>query len=143
MAKYISGRDALEHLDRRLGRLRKRLNDAIQTADSIDGRLAEIQSHRVGALQRLADMRLDVIQQADFEDLDRMHQQALEMLHSHSAYIEEEREAIETASGKITDLETRRTDLAQQHETLEAEIEAKLAEIEARLKEDEAYRGLV
>ncbi|MEL6860879.1 MAG: hypothetical protein AAGL09_00730 [Pseudomonadota bacterium] len=143
MAKYISGRDALEHLDRRLGRLRKRLNDAIQTADSIDGRLAEIQSHRVGALQRLADMRLDVIQQADFEDLDRMHQQALKMLHSHSAYIEEERKAIETASGKITDLETRRTDLAQQHETLEAEIEAKLAEIEARLKEDEAYRALV
>ncbi|MEL6413764.1 MAG: hypothetical protein AAFQ15_02345 [Pseudomonadota bacterium] len=143
MAKWISGRDALALLDRRLNRLRTRLNDAIQTADSIDGRLAEIQSHRVGAMQRLADMRLDIIQQADFEDLDRLHQQALELLQSHSAYIEEERETIEAASGKITDLETRRTDLAQSRETLEAELDAKLAGIEARLNEDKAYRGLV
>ena len=143
MAKWISGRDALALLARRLNRLRTRLNDAIQTADSIDGRLAEIQSHRVGAMQRLADMRLDIIQQADFEDLDRLHQQALELLQSHSAYIEEERETIEAASGKITDLETRRTDLAQSRETLEAELDAKLAGIEARLNEDKAYRGLV
>ena len=143
MSKWISGRDALEHLDRRLGRLRKRLNDAIQTADSIDGRLAEIQTHRVGALQRLADMRLDVIQHADFADLDRLHQQALELLQSHSAYIEDERQSIEAASDKISDLESERAELTRQHETLEAEIEAKLAEIEARLKEDVSYRNLV
>ncbi|MEL7110807.1 MAG: hypothetical protein AAGL99_16210 [Pseudomonadota bacterium] len=143
MAKWISGRDALDHLDRRLGRLRTRLNDAIQAADGIDGRLAEIQTHRVGALQRLADMRLDVIQQADFEDLDRLHRQALELLQSHAAYIEDERQSIEAASDEITQLEAKRADLAKQHEVLEAEIEAKLADIETRLKEDDAYRGLV
>ena len=143
MAKWISGRDALGQLDRRLSRLRTRLNDAIQTADSIEGRLAEIQSSRVGALQRLADMRLDVIQQADFTDLDRLHRQALELLQSHSAYIEQEQGDIETASAKIADLEAQRADFANQHEDLVAEIEAKLADVEARLKEDEAYRGLV
>ena len=143
MAKWISGRDALEHLDHRLSRLRRRLNDAIQTADSIDGRLAEIQSNRVGALQTLADMRLDVIQQADIEDLDRLHRQALELLQSHSDYIEQERRAIESASDKIADLETARADLADQHQMLETEIETKLADIESRLKDDAAYRGLV
>lgn len=143
MAKWISGRDALEQLDRRLSRLRRRLNDAIQTADSIDGRLAEIQSHRVGALQKLADMRLDVIQQADIEDLDRLHRQALELLQSHTDYIEQERQAIETASDKIADLEAARADLSDQHQALEIAIETKLADIESRLKDDAAYRGLV
>ncbi|MEM7460041.1 MAG: hypothetical protein AAF331_11295 [Pseudomonadota bacterium] len=143
MAKWISGRDALEHLDRRLSRLRRRLNDAIQTADGNDARLAEIQSNRVGALQKLADMRLDVIQQADIEDLDRLHRQALELLQSHSDYIEQERQAIETASDKIADLEAHRSDLSDQHQTLETEIESKLAGIETRLKDDAAYRGLV
>ncbi|MEO1553926.1 MAG: hypothetical protein AAFR82_08310 [Pseudomonadota bacterium] len=143
MAKWISGRDALEQLDRRLSRLRRRLNDAIQTADSIDGRLAEIQSHRVGALQKLADMRLDVIQQADIEDLDRLHRQALELLQSHSDYIEEERQAIEAASDKITDLESQRADLSDQHQALNLAIDTKLADIESTLKGDTAYRGLV
>ncbi|MEM7327733.1 MAG: hypothetical protein AAF437_03270 [Pseudomonadota bacterium] len=143
MAKWISGRDALDQLDRRLGRLRRRLNDAIQTADSIDGRLAEIQSHRVGALQRLADMRLDVIQQADIEDLDRLHRQALELLQSHTDYIADERQSIETASDKIAALEADRADLSDQHQALETEIDSKLADIEASLKDDAAYRGLV
>lgn len=143
MSKWISGRDALDHLDRRLGRLRTRLNDAIQAADSIDGRLAEIQSQRVGALQRLVDMRLNVIQEADFEDLDRLHRKALKLLQSHAAYIEEERQSIETASSEISSLEAKRADLADQHETLKDNIETKLADIETRLKEDEAYRGLV
>ncbi|NQY12519.1 MAG: hypothetical protein HRT81_01485 [Henriciella sp.] len=143
MAKWISGRDALEQLDRRLGRLRHRLNDAIQAADSIEGRLAEIQSHRVGAMQRLADMRLDLIQQADVEDLDRLHRQALELLQTHTDYIEEERETLESASESITDLETQRADLTDQRLALETQIETKLAEIEARLKDDAAYRDLV
>lgn len=143
MAKWISGRDALAQLDRRLSRLRNRLNDAIQTADSIDGRLAEIQSNRVGALQRLADMRLDVIQQADIADLDRLHRQALELLQSHIDYIEEERLAIETASERISDLESGRADLADKHQTLETKIEARLSDIEDQLMEDETYRGLI
>lgn len=143
MSKWISGRDALDHLDRRLGRLRGRLNDAIQAADGIEGRLAQIQSHRVGALQRLADMRLDIIQQTDFEDLDRLHKQALDLLQSHSTYIEEEKQTIETASGTITKLEAKRAELADQHETLEAEIEVKLSEVETRLKQDKTYRALV
>lgn len=143
MAKWISGRDALAQLNRRLSRLRSRLNDAIQTADSIDGRLAEIQSNRVGALQRLADMRLDVIQQADIANLDRLHRQALELLQSHVDFIEEERLAIETASKRISDLESGRADLADQRQALETKIEAGLADIEVQLLEDEIYRGLV
>ncbi|MEM9570678.1 MAG: hypothetical protein AAF996_04375 [Pseudomonadota bacterium] len=143
MAKWISGRDALEQLDRRLSRLRHRLNDAIQAADSIEGRLAEIQSHRVGAMQRLADMRLDVIQQADIEDLDRLHRQALELLQTHADYIEEERQTLESASEKISDLETERADLSDQRQVLGTEIETKLADIEAKLKDDAAYRELV
>jgi len=143
MTKWISGHDALQQLDTRLVRLRGRLNDAIQAADSIDGRLGEIQSHRVNALQRLAAMRLDVIQDADIEDLDRLHRQALELLQSHSDYIEEERSAIETASDKISDLETRRADLSAAHQALETEIEAKLEQIEETLKNDAAYVGLV
>ena len=62
MANWISGRDALDHLDSRLHGLRGRLSDAIETADVIDGRLAEIQSHRVDAVQKLTDMRLHIIQ---------------------------------------------------------------------------------
>lgn len=143
MAKWISGRDALQQLDSRLVRLRGRLNDAIQAADSIDGRLGEIQSHRVSALQRLADMRLDVIQDADIKDLDRLHRQALELLHSHANYIEEERQAIETASGKIADLETKRAELSVAHHAIETKIEAKLEQIEETLKNDTAYIGLV
>jgi len=143
MSKWISGRDALEHLDRRLSRLRTRLNDAIQTADGIDGRLAEIQSQRVGALQRLADLRLDIVQHTDDEDLDRLHRQALDLMQSHSAYIEEERVSIEAAAETISELETKRADLAQQHETLEQEIETKLADVETRLKTDDSYRNLV
>lgn len=143
MAKWISGRDALEHLDRRVSRLRGRLNDAIQAADGIDGRLAEIQSHRVGALQQLADMRIDIIQQADVADLDRLHRQALALLHSHTDYIETERQGIEAASEKISDLESDRADLADQRQVLATEIDTKLADVEARLKDDTAYRGLV
>ena len=143
MSKWISGRDALDHLDRRLGRLRTRLNDAIQAADSIDGRLAEIQSQRVGALQRLVEMRLDVIQETEFEDLDRLHRQALELLQSHASYIEDERQMIETASSEISALEAKRANQAGQHEALKDDTETKLADLEARLKEDEAYRGLV
>lgn len=143
MAKWISGRDALEQLDRRLVRLRGRLNDAIQTADGIEGRLGEIQSHRVGALQRLADMRLDVIQDADIEDLDRLHRQALELLQSHADYIEDERGAIEAASNQIASLETHRAERSSTHQALETEIENKLADVEAQLKNDAAYRALV
>lgn len=143
MAKWISGRDALQQLDSRLVRLRGRLNDAIQAADSIDSRLGEIQSHRVSALQRLADMRLDVIQDADIDDLDRLHRQALELLQSHADYIEEERQTIETASGKIADLETKRAKLSAAHQDLETKIEAKLEQIEETLKNDAAYIGRV
>jgi len=143
MAKWISGRDALQQLDSRLVRLRGRLNDAIQAADSIDGRLGEIQSHRVSALQRLAGMRLDVIQDADIEDLDRLHRQALELLQSHTDYIETERQAIETASSRIADLETQRADLSATHQALETEIETKLEKIEETLKNDAAYLSLV
>lgn len=143
MAKWISGRDALDQLDNRLVRLRGRLNNAIQAADSIDGRLGEIQSHRVNALQRLADMRLDVIQAADAKDLDRLHQRALELLQSHADYIVEERQAIETASAKIAELEDARAETSVKHQELELAIETKLAEIETRLKDDADYRGLV
>lgn len=143
MAKWISGRDALAQLDRRLSRLRGRLSDAIEAADSIDGRLGEIQSLRVGAMQNLADLRLDVIRQADISKLDRLHRQALELLQSHADYIDEERLAIETASEKISDLESVRADLADQSQALETEIESKLADIEDRLKQDDGYRGLV
>lgn len=143
MAKWISGRDALGQLDNRLVRLRGRLNDAIQTADGIEGRLGEIQSHRVNAMQRLAAMRLDVIQATDVEDLDRLHRQALELLQSHADYIEEERGAIETASSRIAELEIRRAELSTAHQTLEAEIETKLEQIEETLKNDAVYRGLV
>ena len=103
----------------------------------------EIQSHRVGALQQLADMRLDVIQEADIDDLDRLHRQALELLQSHTDYIEQERTAIESASSQIADLETKRADLASEHQALETKIENKLANIEVQLKNDATYRSLV
>lgn len=143
MAKWISGRDALEHLDRRVSRLRGRLNDAIQAADGIDGRLAEIQSNRLGALQQLASMRIDIIQQADIADLDRLHRRALGLLQSHTDFIETERQGIEAASEKISELESDRADLADQRQALATEIDAKLADVEARLKDDSTYRGLV
>lgn len=143
MSKWMSGRDALRELNARVSGLRTRLNDSIQAADGIEGRLAEIQSDRVDTIQKLAQMRLDVIRGADVEDLDKLHRRALELLHSHSSYVDDEREAIEEASAKISELEEKRSDLAGQQETLEATIQTKLEEVQTRLEGDKAYQDLM
>lgn len=139
MSKWMSGPDAMNQLDRRMRRLRNRLNDAIDTAEGIDGRLAEIQTQRVGTLQRLADIRLDAIAEGEIETLDQLHQKAKELLTSHSEYVERERASIEQASNDISQLEAARADLSDQQQQIEEDIESTLAEVESKLKNQKAY----
>lgn len=144
MARKISGPDTLDRIDRDIAQMRRRVGDAIETAENIEARETEVKAEQVRLYRELADIRMDVLDDMEApKRLDTAHRKALELLDAHDSYLEEKEQALAAADAAISELEDKRTRLAKEHlEAVEA-YEERVAETEATLAEDEAYKALV
>ncbi|MHA7898356.1 MAG: hypothetical protein ACX94B_00725 [Henriciella sp.] len=143
MSFRITGREALSSFDRALGRLRDKVAKAIDAADEIDHRAAEVGHEQIDRFLKLTDIRLEEIADADPSDLDRLHRDAKRLLDAHDDYVAEDAERLAEAEAAITALETQREDKAEQRAQLLETYETLVAETEASLKSDKAYLALL
>ena len=101
MSNWISGRTALRELDMSVARLRKKLSNAIEAADDTDGRSAEVRQKQVEGYRRLAEMRINEIEDVDIGMLDRLHKRARALIDDHADYVRREAQALDDAAEAI------------------------------------------
>ena len=143
MSFRITGREALSTFDRALRRLRDKVAKAIDAADEIEHRAAEVDHQQVDRFLKLADIRLDEISDTNAADLDRLHRDAKRLLEEHEAYIAEEAERLAQASDAIARLETDRQDNVERRSELLETYETLVSETEEKLKTDPDYLALL
>ena len=143
MSFRITGREALSTFDRAVGRLRDKVAKAIDAADDLDHREAEIGQEQIDRFLKLTDIRLDEIEESDPADLDRMHRDAKRLLDDHEAYVASEAEQLAAASEAIATLERQRKERSDYRESLLETYENLVAETEAKLKTDADYLALL
>lgn len=143
MSFRITGREALTTFDRTLARLRDKVAKAIDAADEIDHREAEVGHAQIDRYLKLTDIRLEEIENTDPGALDRLHREARDLLSAHDAYIADEAERLGEASDAIAALEQQREDASDAREALLETYEARVAETEAKLKGDKSYLALL
>ncbi len=143
MSFRITGREALSTFDRAVGRLRDKVAKAIDAADDLDHREAEIGQEQIDRFLKLTDIRLDEIEDSDPADLDRMHRDAKRLLDEHDAYVAREAERLATASEAIAVLERQRDERSDHRAALLETYESLVAETEATLKTDADYLALL
>lgn len=143
MSYRITGREALSTFDRTLGRMRDKVAKAIDAADEIDHRDAEVRHEQIDRFMKLTDIRLDEIADADPADLDRLHRDAKRLLDAHDVYVAEESERLSAASDAISDLERKRDEDVERRAGLLETYETLVAETETRLKTDADYLALL
>ncbi|MDJ0919563.1 MAG: hypothetical protein QNI84_00420 [Henriciella sp.] len=139
MSSWISGRSALRELDMSLARLRKKLSNAMDAADEVDARSAEVRQEQVTGYRRLAEMRMSQIEAVDFDLLDRLHRRAHELMAAHADYVDSEARTLAKAEEQISALERMRRERAEvRQEKLDA-YEATLDQVETDLVSDPGY----
>ena len=143
MSYRITGREALSTLDRALGRLRDKVAKAIDAADDVDHRAAEIGHEQVSRFMQLADIRLEELTDADPSELDRLHRDAKRLLDEHDTYVAEEAKRLTAASEGITALEQKRDVETERRATLLETYETLVAETAEALKSDSDYLRLL
>lgn len=143
MSYRITGREALSTFDRVVGRLRDKVAQAIDAADEIDHRDAEVRHEQIDRFLKLTDIRLDEIADADASELDRLHRDAKRLLDAHDAYISEEAERLTAASTAIADLELARDAEVERRAGLLETYETLVADTESKLKTDPDYLALL
>lgn len=143
MSYRITGREALSTFDRALGRLRDKVAQAIDAADEIDHRDAEVRHEQIERFLKLTDIRLDEIADADPADLDRLHRDAKRLLDAHDTYVAEESERLAAASEAILELERKRDEEVDRRAGLLETYENLVAETETSLKADADYLALL
>ncbi|MEM9938595.1 MAG: hypothetical protein AAF768_07100 [Pseudomonadota bacterium] len=141
MTSWISGRSALRHLDGSVSRLRRKLSDAMDAADEVDARSAEVRQEQVAGYQRLAELRINVLENVDFGMLDRVERQARELIDAHADYVKREAQALASAADKISALERMRTEQAEAHQTKLDAYDETLEKVEAGLVSDPIYKA--
>lgn len=144
MTKIIDGRTVLGELDTSIVKMRRMVSDAIAAAESTEAREAEIRDEQVQNYKSLAKIRMDIVAHApDPQQLDKLHQEAAELLRQHADYVRREAKALDEAAAEIAELEQERARLSDAHvEALET-YEIKVAEVEDRLSNDDEYKSLV
>ncbi|MEM1088050.1 MAG: hypothetical protein AAGH90_09990 [Pseudomonadota bacterium] len=143
MSKTISGRDALQQIDRSIARLRKRLSDAVNDAETVERRKAEVRDDQIVAYRELADIRLQYLDDAEAEDLDRVHRQALKLLQSHDKRVADQRAIMQAAQAELERLEDSRLKANNRLEEAIETYESIVAQVESELSKDPSYQALV
>ncbi|MEM1036065.1 MAG: hypothetical protein AAGI14_04820 [Pseudomonadota bacterium] len=143
MSKTISGRDALEEIDRSIALLRRRLSDAVTEEEVQERRQTEVRDEQLLAYKELADIRLQYLDENGVEDLDRVHREALALLGKHDKSVADQQQAIDAAQDHLKHLEDKRVEVnTSLANTVEA-YETLVAEVEAALSKDPIYQELV
>ncbi|MEL6859076.1 MAG: hypothetical protein AAFO74_11865 [Pseudomonadota bacterium] len=142
MGYRITGREALTTFDRAVARLRDRLAKAIDAADELDHREADVRREQIQRYLALTDIRLDEIADTDEQELDRLHRQAKALLDDHDTYVAEEARRLASVAEKLETLERDREELSDTRRTQLEQYETRVAEIEAELKTNPAYQQL-
>ena len=143
MSFRITGREALSTFDSALRRLRDKVAKAIDAADEIAHRAAEVDHQQVDRFMKLADIRLDEISDTSATELDRLHRDAKRLLDEHETYIAEEAERLAQASDAITGLERDRQENVEQRSELLETYESLVSDTENKLKTDKDYLALL
>lgn len=143
MSFRITGREALSTFDRAVGRLRDRVAKAIDAADEIDHRDAEVRHEQIDRFMRLTDIRLDEIADADPAELDRLHREAKRLLDAHDDYVAQDADRLAKAADAITALEQKRETEVERRANLLETYETLVAETETKLKTDADYLALL
>ena len=136
MSFRITGREALSTFDSALRRLREKVAKAIDAADEIEHRAAEVDHQQVDRFMKLADIRPDEISDTSATELDRLHRDAKRLLDEHETYIAEEAERLAQASDAITGLERDRQENVEQRSELLETYESLVSDTENKLKTD-------
>lgn len=143
MSSRLSGREALQEIDHSIARLRRRLADAVKEAEALQRREAEVRDEQIMVYRELADIRLQYLDEAEADDLDRLHQRAQELLDAHDARVSDQEITLREAQDRLERLEQKRvtanTKLAEAVEVYEALV----AEVEQKLSKDKTYQELV
>ena len=143
MSKTISGHDALTQIDRSISRLRKRLSDAIENADTLERREVEVRDEQLLVYTELADIRMQFLDDASSKDLDRTHKRALSLLADHDTKVAEQQSVIKRAEMALQEIEGRQSDAnGELSKALEAH-EDLVANVEDTLSSDKGYQTLV
>ncbi|MEL7481232.1 MAG: hypothetical protein AAGJ29_06705 [Pseudomonadota bacterium] len=140
----MNGRDALRRLDGAIVNTREALANAVRAKDDADTRRAEVGDAQIDGYRALAEIRLDLLKRPeDLDSLDRLHQEASDLLDAQDAFVEEILSALHATSERIGELEKSREETASKlDETIEA-FETRVAEIEGELLSDPAYQQSV
>ncbi len=143
MALGLTGPEALKRFDDEIGGQRARLAEAIEAADRVQAREADVRGGQVELYRQLAGLRLEAIGDMAPDQLDKLHRAARELLLQHEKYVAWELAELQKASADIGALESKRTTLAKAHEAAVEHYEAEVARVEADLKQSVAYAALV
>ena len=142
MGYRITGREALTTFDRAVARLRDRLAKAMDAADELDHREADVRREQVQRYLALTDIRLDEIVETDDDELDRLHREAKKLLEEHDAYVADEARRLSAAADRLDSLEQERARLSETRQSQLEQYETRVAEIEAELKANADYQAL-
>ncbi len=143
MGYRITGFEALQNFDTTLQRLRKKVADAIDAAEELDHREADIQHEQLDHFRTLAEVRLGLIERGEADLADRAHREAKALLEQHDAYVADEAKQLAAAAKAIKALEDERTKLTKTRaEQLDA-YETLVASVETKLQTDPDYIALV
>jgi hypothetical protein len=142
MATGVSGPEALRRFDGAIAELRRMVSDSIAAAEGISGREAEVRKVQVEAFRELALIRLNVIDDLEAAQLDRLHAAAKTLLDKHDEFVASSQQELDSASARIADLEKKRAAIAAEHEAAVKKYETEVVRVAGALKADQAYLDL-
>lgn len=143
MSKYLPGPEALYELDALIADQRADLREAMDEAEAVEAQQTALRERQWAHYRELADIRMDLLRDTDdVAALDRLHDEARDLIDAHDAYVQQAAQALADAAADIAALETQREKLRQAHTQAAGGFEAKVAQVENTLKDDPAYQAL-